>query len=432
MKVTKKELDKAHIELTIEVPDERFKEALDKVFKEQKGKINIPGFRKGHAPKALVERHFGKDVFYGEAAEALVYPCFIKALKEDESIKAIGQPEFDIEQLELDKPFIFTAVTAVKQDINLGEYKGIELKKADETVTEAEIEGYLKHIQDTTAVIDNIQDENEEVKNGDIVVFDFVGEKDGVQFEGGTAEDYELTIGSNTFIEGFEAGMIGMKLNERRDLNLTFPTEYHVKDLAGAEVVFHVTLNEIKRKELAEIDDEFAKDVSEFETLEAYKEDIKKDLAKQKAEHAQRQYRQQLAEKATADSDVIAPKSLVAQEAQNYLKETEMNLQEQGIELEEYLKLTGTALEDVKKQCELRAEKTIAQQLVLEAIAEKENLVVTDEEIEAEIDKMAEHYKMEKEQIRQVLTIQGHIEGMKHNLLTEKAIDLLLKEAKIG
>ena len=432
MKVTKKELDKAHIELTIEIPDERFKEALDKVFKEQKGKINIPGFRKGHAPKALVERHFGKDVFYGEAAEALVYPCFIEALKEDESIKAIGQPEFDIEQLELDKPFIFTVVTAIKQDINLGEYKGIELKKADETVTEAEVEGYLKHIQDTTAVIDNIQDENEEVKNGDIVVFDFVGEKDGVQFEGGTAEDYELTIGSNTFIEGFEAGMIGMKLNERRDLNLTFPTEYHVKDLAGADVVFHVTLNEIKRKELAEIDDEFAKDVSEFETLEAYKEDIKKDLAKQKAEHAQRQYRQQLAEKATADSDVIAPKSLVAQEAQNYLKETEMNLQEQGIELEEYLKLTGTALEDVKKQCELRAEKTIAQQLVLEAIAEKENLVVTDEEIEAEIDKMAEHYKMEKEQIRQVLTIQGHIEGMKHNLLTEKAIDLLLKEAKIG
>lgn len=432
MKVTKKELDKARVELTIEVSDERFKEALDKAFQEKKGKINVPGFRKGNAPKALIEKHYGKDLFYGDAAEALVYPCYIDALKADESIKAIGQPEFDIVQLELDKPFIFSVVTDVKQEINLGEYKGLALEAIDTTVTEAEIEGYLKHVQESTAVIETLEGKDAVVKEGDIVVFDFMGEKDGVQFEGGTADDYELTIGSKTFIEGFEDGMIGMKLGEAKDLTLTFPTEYHVADLAGAEVVFHVKLNEIKRKELAPIDDEFAKDVSECATLDAYKEEIKKDLEKQKADNAQMQYRQKLAEKVTEDSDVIAPKSFVEQEAKNYLKETEMNLQEQGIELEEYLKLTGTAIEDVQKQCEVRAEKTISQQLVLEAIAEKEGIEVSDEEIEKEIEKMAEHYKMEVEQIRQVLTLQGHIDGMRHNMLTEKAIDLLLKEAKIG
>lgn len=315
MKVTKKELDKARVELTIEVSEERFKEALDKAFKEKKGKINVPGFRKGNAPKALIEKHYGKDLFYGDAAEALVYPCYIEALKADESIKAIGQPEFDIVQLELDKPFIFSVVTDVKQEINLGEYKGITLEPIDTTVTDVEIEGYLKHIQESTAVIETLEGDDAVVQNGDIVVFDFMGEKDGVQFEGGTADDYELTIGSKTFIEGFEDGMIGMKLGESKDLTLTFPSEYHVADLAGAEVVFHVKLNEIKRKELATIDDEFAKDVSEFETLDAYKEEIKKDLEKQKADNAQMQYRQRLAEKVTEDSDVIAPKSFVEQEA---------------------------------------------------------------------------------------------------------------------
>lgn len=432
MKVTKNQLDKVRVELTIEVPDDRFQATLDKVYNEKKGKINVPGFRKGHAPKSLVEQHFGKDVFYGDAAEALVYPCYLEAVQEDKDLEPIGRPSFDVVQLETGKPFIFKVITDTKQDIKLGDYKGIELEKGDATVTDEEIEAYLKHVQDTTALVESYEDGDTTLENGDIAIVSFVGSKDGVAFDGGTADDYPLTIGSKSFIEGFEEGMLGMKPGEERDLELKFPSEYHVPELAGADVVFHVKLNEIKRKQLADIDDEFAKDVSECATLDEYKEEIRKDLTQQKEEYVQRQYRQKLAEKVTADSDVIAPESLVEQEAENYLRETAMNLKEQGVELEEYLKMTGVSMEEVQRQCKERAEQTIAQQLVLEAIAEAEALEVADEEIEAELQKMADHYKMDIEKIREVLTIQGHIDGMRHNMLTEKAIDLLLKEAKIG
>ncbi|MDO4281041.1 MAG: trigger factor [Peptococcaceae bacterium] len=432
MKVEKKQLDKVQVELTIEVPEEDFKkEYVEKAYRDRKGKINIPGFRKGHAPRQLIEQYYGKDFFYFDAAEMCVFPMYVEAIKENEDIKPIAEPKFDVVTLEAGKPFVFTATVDTKQEITLGNYEGIELEKVDTTVSDEDIQKEIDHARENTALIIDVEDENATVENGDIVLLDFCGKKDGVAFEGGTAENYELTIGSNSFIPGFEEGMIGMKLGEEKDLNLSFPEEYHAKDLAGADVVFTVKVNAIKRKELAPVDDDFAKDVSDFDTLDEYKANLREEMETQRKEAAQNQYKSKIAEKVTADSDVVAPPSMVEKESENYLNEMTYNLRAQGIEMEQYYQLTHTTEEDVKKEFTERAEASVKQQLVLAEIAERENIEVSEEELDAEFEKLSKYYQMEKDQLKQIFMVQGQTESLKNSIKFEKVMNLLLDKAVI-
>lgn len=431
MKLEVKDLDKVRKELTIEVDQDVFDKAVQDAYKEQKNKIAIPGFRKGKAPKALIEQHYGKDFFYYDAAEKVVYPAYLEAIKDNDAIKPIGEPSFDVEQLELDKPFIFKVVVDTKQEVALGDYKGIALEKLDTEVSDEMVEAELKRAQDRTALLEDAP-EGASVEQGDSVTLDFEGKKDGVAFEGGTAENYDLVIGSNSFIPGFEDGMVGMKVGETKDIPLTFPEEYHAEDLAGQEVVFTVTVKDIKRKALADLDDEFAKDVSEFDTLDEYKEDIRKELTKQVEESTQNQYKNKITEKVVEDSDVIAPQSLVEKETDNYINEMAYSMRNQGIELEQYLQLTGGDMEGLRGEFKKRAEESVKATIVLEAIAEAENITVDEEEVEAEFDRLADMYQMKKEDIKRAFIMQGQGDSISRNMILEKTIDFLLDNAKIG
>ena len=431
MKVEKKQLDKVQVELTIEIPEEDFKEYVQKAYQERKGKINIPGFRKGHAPRQIIEQYYGKDFFYFDAAEMCVFPEYVEAVKADEEIKPIAQPKFDVVTLEAGKPFVFTAVVDTKQDITLGEYMGIELEKVETAVSDEDIEKELEQTRSNTALIEDVEDENATVEDGDIVLLNFCGKKDGVAFEGGTAENYELTIGSHSFIPGFEEGMVGMKLGEEKDLDLTFPEEYHADDLAGAAVVFTVKVNAIKRKQLAPLDDEFAKDVSEFDTLDEYKASLREEMEKQREESALNHYKANIAIKVTEDSDVVAPESMVEKEVENYLNEMTYNLRAQGIEMEQYYQLTGSSEEDVKKEFSGRAEASVKQQLVLGAIADREEIDVTEEEMDAEYEKLSKYYQMEKDQLKQIFMVQGQTESIRNSIKFEKVMDKLFENAVI-
>ena len=431
MKVEKKQLDKVQVELTIEVPEEDFKEYVQKAYQERKGKINIPGFRKGHAPRQIIEQYYGKDFFCFDAAEMCVFPEYVEAVKANEDIKPIAQPKFDVVTLEAGKPFVFTAVVDTKQEITLGEYMGIELEKVETTVSEEDIDKEIEQTRSNTALIEDVEDENATVEDGDIVLLNFCGKKDGVAFEGGTAENYELTIGSHSFIPGFEEGMVGMKLGEEKDLDLTFPEEYHADDLAGAAVVFTVKVNAIKRKQLAPLDDEFAKDVSEFDTLDEYKANLREEMEKQREESALNHYKASIANKVTEDSDVVAPESMVEKEVENYLNEMTYNLRAQGIEMEQYYQLTNSSEEDVKKEFTGRAEASVKQQLVLAEIAEREEIDVTEEEMDAEYDKLSKYYQMEKDQLKQIFMVQGQTESLRNSIKFEKVMDKLFENAVI-
>ena len=335
-------------------------------------------------------------------------------------------------QLEAGKPFIFKATVDTKQDIALGEYKGIALEKIEEEVTDEELNKYLDEVRAKHAEMDVVTDPEAVVENGDRVLMDFCGKKDGVAFEGGTAENYTLDIGSNSFIPGFEIQMLGMKVGEERALNLNFPENYHEASLAGQPVVFEVKVHEIKRKTLAPLDDEFAKDVSEFDTLDEYKASVLADLSKQKKEAVENQYKAQIANKVTEDSDVIAPESLVKKETENFMNELRYNFSRQGFTLEKYLELTGGKLEDVEKDARTRAESFVKQRLVMEAIAEKEGIEVADDELDKEYERLAEIYKQPVDTVKQMFTMQGQTQAIKTNVLLDKTMDMLLENAQIG
>jgi trigger factor len=431
MNVEKKQLDKVQVELTIEVPMDKFETYVDRAYKDRKNKINLPGFRKGHAPRKLIEQYYGKDFFYYDAAEQCVFPEYVEAVKADDELQPIAEPEFDIVTLEAGKPFVFTATVDTKQKITLGDYEGIELEAVDTAVSDEDIDKEIEHERENTALIEDVEDENAAVEDGDIVVLDFEGKKDGVPFEGGSAENYELTIGSHSFIPGFEEGMIGMKKGEEKDLDLTFPEEYHAKDLAGAAVVFTVKVNAIKRKVLAAVDDDFAKDVSEYDTLDEYKAHLREDMEKQRKEAAENQYKSKLAEKVTADSDVEAPKSMVKKETDNAVNEMTYNLQAQGLKLEQYYQLTNTTEEDMRKNFEERSVESVKQQLVLAEIADRENINVTEEEIDEEFDKLSKYYQMEKDQLKQIFMVQGQTEALRNSIKFEKVLNFLMSKAVI-
>ena len=436
MTVSIEKLDKVKAELTITVPAEVFGEAMKKAYKEMAPKIKVPGFRPGKVPMNVVEKMYGPEVFYEETANTLIMPQYVAAVGEaveaDPFFQPIARPEFDIVQIEKGKDFIFKAVVDTKQKVELGEYKGIEVQEIDGEVTDKEIDQYLDDIRSKHAEVKTITDKRSVLKEGDTANIDFVGKKDGVPFAGGSAEGYDLEIGSGAFIPGFEEQMEGMKVEDVRNVELNFPDDYYVSDLAGQPVVFEVTLHAIKRKIMPELNDEFVKDVSNFETVAEYKEDVKNMLSAEKTAEIKNRHKAAVAQKVTEQTDVVAPESMVKEEAENFMNDIRFQMSQQGIKLEDYLKLTNGNLEDVENECKARAEGLVKQTIVFEAIAEKEELTVTDEDLEAEYAKMAEMYNQPVESIKEVFAMRGQVGMIKRNLLLEKVSDFLLENAKIG
>ena len=396
MTVSVEKLDKVKAELTITVPAEVFGEAMKKAYKEMAPKIKVPGFRPGKVPMNVVEKMYGPEVFYEEAANILIMPQYVDAVREaveaDAFFQPIARPDFDIVQIEKGKDFIFKAVVDTKQKVELGDYKGVEVQEIDGEVSDKEIGQYIDSIREKQAEVQTLTDQDSVLEKGDTANIDFVGKKDGEPFAGGSAEGYDLVIGSGSFIPGFEEQMEGMKVEEVRNVELNFPEDYYVSDLAGQPVVFEVTLHSIKRKILPELNDEFVKDVSNFETVDAYKEDIKKMLTEEKAAEIKNRYKAEVAVKVTEQTDVVAPESQIKAEAENFMNDIRFQMNQQGINLEDYVKLTNGNMEDIEKECNARAESFVKQQIVFEAIAEAEGLDVSDEELEAEYNKMADMF----------------------------------------
>ena len=436
MTVSVEKLDKVKAELTITVPAEVFGEAMKKAYKEMAPKIKVPGFRPGKVPMNVVEKMYGPEVFYEEAANILIMPQYVDAVREaveaDAFFQPIARPDFDIVQIEKGKDFIFKAVVDTKQKVELGDYKGVEVQEIDGEVSDKEIGQYIDSIREKQAEVQTLTDQDSVLEKGDTANIDFVGKKDGEPFAGGSAEGYDLVIGSGSFIPGFEEQMEGMKVEEVRNVELNFPEDYYVSDLAGQPVVFEVTLHSIKRKILPELNDEFVKDVSNFETVDAYKEDIKKMLTEEKAAEIKNRYKAEVAVKVTEPTDVVAPESQIKAEAENFMNDIRFQMNQQGINLEDYVKLTNGNMEDIEKECNARAESFVKQQIVFEAIAEAEGLDVSDEELEAEYNKMADMYKQPVETIKEVFSMRGQVGLIKRNLLLEKVSDFLLENAKIG
>ena len=375
------------LEITIEA--EKFDEAMKKVYFKSAKYFNIPGFRKGKAPMNIVEKYYGKEIFYEDAFNEVVPEEFEQALK-DNNIEAVSRPDIDIKQIGKGQDLIFTAVVQTKPEAELGKYKGIEIKKIEYNVTDHDIEHELGHMQEKNSRLVSIDDRP--VENGDITIIDFEGSVDGVPFDGGKAEGHELEIGSGSFIPGFEDQIVGMKIDEEKDINVKFPEEYFSKDLAGKDAVFKVKLHEIKKKELPELDDEFAKDVSEFDTLKELKDSIKEKLETQNNERAKYETQDAVIKAVSENTKLDIPSGMIELEIDNMLKDIETRLSYQGLKLEQYFKMMGQTEEEVRKEYEPQAIEGIKSRLTLEAIIKKEKIEATDEEIDAKIKEMAENY----------------------------------------
>ncbi|MDO4266670.1 MAG: trigger factor [Eubacteriales bacterium] len=428
MSVKVENLEKNMAKLTVEVSAEEFEKAMDAAYNKQKKNITIPGFRKGHAPKAMIEKMYGPSVFYEDAIDVILDKTYPDAAKES-GLEIVSRPEVSIEKIEKGQPFVYTATVAVKPEVELGEYKGVKAEKVDTTVSAKEVDARLKSIQDQNARIITVEDDRK-IKKNDIVTIDFDGYVDGKQFEGGKGEDYPLTIGSHQFIDTFEDQLIGHKNGDELDVNVTFPEEYHAKELAGKPAVFKVKVKEIKVKELPELDDEFASEVSEFETMKEFKADLKKQLKADKEKWAQQQNENNVVKAVVDNCKCDVPAPMIENQIDHMVNDYARRMQSQGIPLEQYLSITGMTMEDLRKNMSAQAEATIRTRLVLEAIVKAENIVTTDEQIDEEIGRMAENYKMEKEQIRTLLD-QSQIDTMKLDLACQKAVDFLVENAEL-
>ena len=427
MSLQVEKLEKNMAKLTVEVPAEEFEQALKTSYNKNKNRFNIPGFRRGKAPQAMVEKMYGVGVLYEDAADEAINNTYAQAMDES-GLEIVSRPEISIEQIEKGKPFIYVATVAVKPEVTLGEYKGIEVEKARPEVTEADLEAELKKVQDQNSRLVTIEDRP--VQDGDQTVIDFEGFVDGAPFEGGKAEAYPLTIGSHSFIDTFEEQLIGKSIGEEAEINVTFPAEYHAAELAGKPAVFKVTVKEIKAKELPELNDEFAGEVSEFETLEEYKADLKAKLEEKKQAQATTENENNVVAKVVENASMDIPEPMIDQQVRNMIDSYARRMQSQGLTLEQYMQFTGMTMEQLQEQTRPQAEKQIRTRLVLEAVAEKENIEVSDEAVEAELKKMAEAYKMELDQIKGFMG-ENELKQIKQDLTVQEAVDFLVAEAKL-
>ena len=428
MSVKVENLEKNMAKLTVEVAAEEFEKAVDVAYNKQKKNISIPGFRKGHAPKLMIEKMYGPAVFYEDAIDILLDKTYPDAAKES-GLEIVSRPEVSVEKIEKGQPFVYTATVAVKPEVELGAYKGVKAEKADAAVSAKEVDARLKTIQDQNARIVSVED-GRKIKKNDIVTIDFDGSVDGKAFAGGKGEDYPLTIGSHQFIEGFEDQIVGHVCGDTFDVNVVFPKEYHAKELAGKPAVFKVTVKEVKVKELPALDDEFASEVSEFETLKEFKADLKKQLKADKEKWAAQQNENNVVQAVVANSKMEIPEAMIENQIDHMVNDYARRMQSQGIPLEQYLSITGMTMEDLRKQMHAQAESTIKTRLTLEAVVKAEKIETSDEQVEEEIGKMAENYKMDKEQIRTLLD-ERQISTMKQDLACQKAVDLLVAEAEL-
>lgn len=427
MSLQVEKLEKNMAKITVEVPSEQFEKALTAAFNKNKSRFNIPGFRKGKAPQAMVEKMYGVEVLYEDAINEALDATYGDAVTES-GLEVVSRPEIDVVQVEKGKELIYTATAAVKPEVTLGEYKGIEVEKASAEVTDEDIEAELKKVQEQNSRLITVEDRA--VEDGDQTVIDFEGSVDGTPFEGGKGEDYPLTIGSHSFIDTFEEQLIGKNIGEECEVHVTFPEEYHAKELAGKPAVFKVTVKEIKRKELPELNDEFAGEVSEFETLEEYKNDVKSKLSLKKQKDAATENENHVVDKVVENAQMDIPEPMIDSQVNNMVNDYARRMQSQGLSLEQYMQFTGMTIETLKEQMKPQAVKRIQTRLVLEAIVKAENITVSDEAVEKEIADMAESYKMEVAQIKEYMGENG-IEQMKEDLAVQEAVDFLVAEAKL-
>ena len=424
--LVKKEGNKVTLKITVD--NNKFEEAVNKAYNKTKGKYNIPGFRKGKAPKVVIETQYGKGVFYNDAIDMLfpeVYPEAIKEL----NIDPIDRPDLDIEEISKDNGLVMVVNVEVKPEFELGAYKGIEISKVDNTVSEEDVEARLNEMVNRNARLTSVEDKA--LENGDTAVIDFEGFKNGVAFEGGKGENYNLVIGSNTFIPGFEDQLVGKKAGEEVEVNVTFPEAYHAENLAGKPVVFNVKVNDVKVKEVPALDDEFAKDTTEFETLAELRADVKAKLEEQAKNAADAEMRNALVEKVSANTEVEVPEAMVQHQIDNMLMELNYQLQYQGLNLEQLLQMTGRGLDELREERRADAERLVKSSLVLQAIAEKENVEANDADVDDELEKMAAMYNMEVEKIKSSLR-ETDIEDIKGQIKIRKTLDLLVENATIA
>lgn len=416
--------NKNEVKLTFNIEAEKFEEAMKKVYAKTAKYFNIPGFRKGKAPMQLVERQYGSAIFYEDAFNELVPEIYDNAIKEN-NVEAVSKPNIDIVQMEKGKELIFTAVVETKPEVELGKYKGIEIKKIEYTTSDKDIEHELGHMAERNARLVTVEDRA--VENGDITTIDFEGSIDGVAFEGGKAENHELEIGSHTFINGFEDQIIGMKLEEEKDIKVKFPDDYFSKDLAGKDAVFKVKLHEIKKKELPKMDDEFAKDVSEFDTLDELKNSIKEKLDTQNVEKAKYETESEAIKAVCENAKLDIPNGMVEVEIDNMMKDMETRLSYQGLNMHQYLQMMNKTENDIRDNFKEQAKESIKTRLVLEAIVKAEKIEATPEEITEKIKEMASQYGRKEEELQENEQLKEYLSASIEN---EKAIDFIVKNAK--
>ena len=426
MSVKVETLEKNMAKIVVEVPAEELEKALQAAYNKNKSKISIPGFRKGKVPRQMVEKMYGPGFFYEDAANMLIPVEYEKAAAES-GLEIVSRPVIDIEQIEKGKAFIFTAEVAVKPEVTLGEYKGLEVAKADVTVSEEEVAAELEKEREKNARTISVEDRA--VENGDMIMLDFEGFVNGVAFDGGKGENYPLTIGSNAFIPGFEDQLVGAKIGEDVEVNVTFPEEYQAKELAGCPAVFKCKVNEIKVKELPELDDDFAQDVSKFDTLAEYKEDIQAKLAANKADAAKRAKEDAVIEKIIENATREIPEAMIDTQARQLVDEFAQRVQAQGLSFEQYLQFTGMNLDTALEQMKPNAVKRIQSRLVLEAVVKAENIEISDEDVKAEIAKMAETYKMDADKLAEIMS-EEEKKQIQMDMEIEKAVELVTEAAK--
>ncbi len=426
MSVQVENLEKNMAKLTIEVPAEELEKAIQNAYMKQKSRISLPGFRKGKVPRHMIEKMYGPEIFYEDAVNELVSQEYPKAADES-GLEIVSRPEIGVEQIEKGKSFIFTAEVAVKPEVTLGKYLGVPVKKTDVAVTEEETDAEIEKERESNARMITVEDRA--VADGDTAVIDYEGFMDGETFEGGKGENHSLVIGSHTFIDNFEEQLIGKNTGDELEVHVTFPEEYHAPELAGKPAVFQVKINEIKTKELPDLDDEFAQDVSEFDTLAEYRESVVKKLTERKENEARHAKEEEAIQKIIEDSQMEIPDAMVDTQTRSMVDDFANRMAQQGLGMEQYLQFTGSTVEQLMEQMKPDALKRIQSGLVLEAIAEAEHIEVSDEDVEAEIENMAGMYGMEADKLKEIIG-DNEKENMKKDLAIRKAVDLVVEKAE--
>ncbi len=427
MAVKKEDIEKNLVKLTFEVSNEEFQKAINNTYKKNVKKFNIPGFRKGHVPKAVIEKYYTEAVFYDEAINSILPKVYADAVKEAE-IEAVAKPEIDVEEIKKGEPVVFTALVTTKPEVKLGDYKGIEIDKIDYTVSEEDVDNDIKATQTKNARLVTVDDRA--VENGDIAVIDFVGSVDGVEFDGGKGDDYELEIGSGTFIPGFEDQLVGAKTGDLVDVKVTFPEEYHADKLAGKDALFKVTVKEIKVRELPELDDDFASEVSEFETMEDFRKDVRKKLEEAAENKAKSETENAVVEKVIENAEFDVPDAMVEAQIDTLVNNFAQRLAYQGMDFDTYMKYTNSTMEAMRENFKPQAVSQINASLVLEAIKNAENIEVGEEELELHLIDMAKQYNMEIDKLKEVVT-DAEKENIKNDLAIQKTVKMLTDNAVV-